>query len=200
MIRNYDERIAQLLKIKPAQVASTIRLLDEGNTIPFIARYRKEMTLNLDEFLIRQIEETVTRFRQVDERRDTILKSIDEQGKLTPELLAKIEAAESLTELEDLYQPYKPKRRTRASIARELGLEPLAQLILAQPQKGKTPQEAAQGFLSDTVATIEDALQGARDIVAEIVTDDPDVRGDVREKALQFGILSSTRIPDSEDP
>jgi uncharacterized protein len=199
MIRNYDERIAQLLKIKSVQVASTIRLLDEGNTIPFIARYRKEMTLNLDEFLIRQIEETVTRLRQVDERRDTILKSIDEQGKLTPELQAKIADAESLTELEDLYQPYKPKRRTRASIARELGLEPLAQLILAQPQKGKTPQEVAQDFLSETVATVEDALQGARDIVAEIITDDPDVRGEVREKALQFGTLSSTRIADSED-
>lgn len=200
MTRNYDERIAELLKIRPVQVTSTIRLLDEGNTIPFIARYRKEQTLNLDEFLIRQIEEVVTRFRQVDERRDTILRSIEEQGKLTPELLEKIAAAETLTELEDLYQPYKPKRRTRASIARELGLEPLAKLILEQPQKGKTPQEAAQDFLSEAVATVEDALQGARDIVAEIITDDPDVRGEVREKALQFATLSSTHIPDSEDP
>ena len=200
MTRNYDERIAALLKVKPVQVASTIRLLDEGNTIPFIARYRKEMTLNLDEYLIRQIEETVTRLRQVDERRDTILKSIEEQGKLTPELQQKIEGAESLTELEDLYQPYKPKRRTRASIAREKGLEPLAQFIAEQPVKGKSPEEAAQEFLSDDVPTVEDALQGARDIVAEVITDDPDVRGEVREKALQFGTLSSIRTKDGEDP
>ncbi|MDQ7033973.1 MAG: Tex family protein [Anaerolineae bacterium] len=117
-----------------------------------------------------------------------------------PNSTKKIVAAESLTELEDLYQPYKPKRRTRASIAREKGLEALAQMILEQPHRGKSPQVAAREFLSDDVDTVEDALQGARDIVAEIVTDDPDVRGEVREKALQYGTLSSSRIKNSDDP
>ncbi|MEO1166754.1 MAG: Tex-like N-terminal domain-containing protein, partial [Chloroflexota bacterium] len=123
MRRNYDEKIAKLLNIKPKQVAATIRLLDDGNTVPFIARYRKEQTLNLDEYLIREIGTSLTSFRQVDDRRDTITKTIDEQGKLTPDLAQKIESAETLTELEDLYQPYKKKRLTRAQKAREKGLE-----------------------------------------------------------------------------
>jgi uncharacterized protein len=200
MERSYDKRIAVLLNINPKQVASTVRLLDEGNTIPFIARYRKEQTLNLDELLIRQVSENVTRFRQVDDRRETIIKSIDEQGKLTPELAEKIEAAESLTELEDLYLPYKPKRRTRAMIARERGLDPLAELILQQGRNTRTPSMVAKGFLNDDVPTVEDALQGARDIVAEIISDDADVRGEVREKALQYGILVSTVTKDADDP
>lgn len=112
---DYDRKIAGLLSIRPEQVAATIALLDEGNTIPFIARYGKEATLNLDEFQIRQIQESVTRLRALDERRATILASIQEQGKLTPQLKADLEAAETLTALEDLYQPYKPKRKTRAS-------------------------------------------------------------------------------------
>src|SRR5687767_14299356 len=103
MSRNYDSRIAKLLDVQPKQVAAAINLLDDGNTVPFIARYRKEMTFNLDEYQIRQIQETVSRFRAVDERRETIVKSIDEQGKLSPELLEKIESAETMTELEDLY-------------------------------------------------------------------------------------------------
>lgn len=198
--RNYDSRIAQRLNVRPEQVGATIKLLDDGNTIPFIARYRKEATLNLDEFLIRQIEETVKQFRQVDDRRDTITKSIAEQGKLTDALQEKIEVAETLTELEDLYQPYKPKRRTRASMARERGLEPLAEQLLAQPRKGPKPEEAARTFLSDEVATVEDALQGARDIVAEIIADNADIRGQVREKALQFATLRSSKIKSADDP
>jgi len=200
MRRNYDAKIAKLLGVKANQVSSTIKLLDEGNTVPFIARYRKEMTFNLDEYQIREIEDNVNRYRQVDDRRDTILNSIGEQGKLTPDLEAKIEDAESLTELEDLYLPYKPKRRTRAMIAREKGLEALANNILAQSQHGKSPQALAKEFLSDEVETVDDALQGARDIVAEIVTDDADIRGEVREKALQFGTLSSSLIKGADDP
>lgn len=200
MNRNYEQRIADLLNVKPRQVASTIQLLDEGNTIPFIARYRKEQTLNLDEFQIRQVSENVTRFRQVDDRRDTILKSIDEQGKLTPELAEKIETAESLTELEDLYLPYKPKRRTRAMIARERGLEPLATLILEQSRDNTAPEIVAKDFLSEDVPTVEDALQGARDIVAELISDDADVRGEVREKALQYGTFTSAITKDADDP
>jgi protein Tex len=200
MSRNYDSRIAKLLDVQPKQVAATIGLLDEGNTIPFIARYRKEMTFNLDEYQIRQIQETIVRFRAVDERRETIVKSIDEQGKLTPELAEKIEAAETVTELEDLYLPYKPKRRTRAMIARERGLEPLAKLILEQPKSGDSPEQAAKPFLGEEIPTIDDALQGARDIVAELIADDAEVRGEVREKAMQFGTLSSVKIKDAEDP
>jgi len=199
MKRNYDSHIAERLKVRSEQVGATIRLLDDGNTIPFIARYRKEQTLNLDEFQIRQISDTVTQLRQVDDRRDTILNSIAEQGKLTPALKEHIDEAETLTELEDLYLPYKPKRRTRASVARERGLEPLALKILDQP-RGPSPQEAAQDFLSDEASTIEDVLQGARDIVAEIITDDATVRGAVRQNALQYGSLSSTRIKGSDDP
>ncbi len=200
MTRNYDNKIASLLHVQPNQVAATIRLLDEGNTIPFIARYRKEQTLNLDEFKIREIEETVQKLRQVDDRRDTILKTVDEQGHLTDELREKIEAAESITELEDLYAPYKPKRRTRAGIARERGLEPLAQMILEQPRKGDAPNVAAQAFLNDDVPTVEEALQGARDIVAEQISDDAEVRGELRDKANQYSTLTSTRMKDSEDP
>ena len=200
MKRNYDQRIAELLDIKPKQVTSTIQLLDDGNTIPFIARYRKEMTLNLDEFLIRQVSDNVTRFRQVDDRRDTIVKSIDEQGKLTPELAEKIEDAESLTELEDLYLPYKPKRRTRAMIARERGLEPLAEMILEQSRDNTKPEIVAKDFLNEDVPTIDDALKGARDIVAETISDDANVRGEVREKALQYGTLISTVTKDADDP
>ncbi len=200
MTRNYDSRIATLLSVQPTQVSATIRLLDEGNTIPFIARYRKEQTLNLDEFKIRQIEETVQKFRQVDDRRETIVKTVAEQGKLTDELREKIEAAESITELEDLYAPYKPKRRTRAGIAREFGLEPLALLILEQPHKGAAPEAAAKAYITEEVPTLEDALQGARDIVAEQISDDADVRGELREKANQFSSLTCTRIKDSEDP
>ncbi|MCA9914175.1 MAG: RNA-binding transcriptional accessory protein, partial [Anaerolineae bacterium] len=200
MTRNYDSKIASLLSVQANQVAATIRLLDEGNTIPFIARYRKEQTLNLDEFKIRQIEETVQKFRQVDDRRETILKTVEEQGQLTPELREKIDEAESITELEDLYAPYKPKRRTRAGIARERGLEPLAQMILKQSRKGDAPEVAAKAFITEEVPTIEDALQGARDIVAEQISDDAEVRGELREKANQFSTLTSTRIKDSEDP
>lgn len=200
MSRNYDSRIARLLDVQPKQVAAAINLLDEGNTIPFIARYRKEMTFNLDEYQIRQIQETVSRFRAVDERRDTIVKSIDEQGKLSPELLEKIESAETMTELEDLYQPYKPKRRTRAMIARERGLEPLAKLILEQPKAGDSPEIAAKAYINEELPSVEEVLLGARDIVAELIADDADVRGEVREKALQFGTLSSARSKDAEDP
>ena len=200
MKRNYDAKIASLLNVKPKQVAETIRLLDDGNTVPFIARYRKEVTLNLDEFQIREVEDNLSRFRQVDERRDTIVNAIQEQGKLTSELAQKIDEAESLTELEDLYQPYKIKRRTRAQVAREQGLEPLADAILRQSESSKSPKALARDFLSDEVATVEDALQGAHDIVAEIVTDDADIRGTVREKALQFGTIISTVIKDADDP
>ncbi|HEX2906943.1 MAG TPA: Tex-like N-terminal domain-containing protein, partial [Phototrophicaceae bacterium] len=199
MPTKYDQKIASQLHLRPNQIGATIDLLDSGNTLPFIARYRKEMTGGLDEDQIRQLLESVTRLRSVDERRETVLESIQEQGLLTPELQGQIEAAETLTELEDLYQPYKPKRRTRAGIAREKGLQPLADLILQQARDGKSAEKWAADFLNADVATIEDALAGARDIVAETISDNADVRGQTRAKALKFGLMQSQKTKDAKD-
>lgn len=190
--------IAAAIGIKPTQVSATVELLDAGNTIPFIARYRKEMTGGLDEEQLRQVESAVEKRRALDERSATILASIEEQGKLTDELRAKIAAAANLTELEDLYAPYKPKRRTRASIARERGLQPLADLILQQA-KGADPLEQAAAYITDEVETAEEALAGARDIVAETIADHAPVRQGVREKALHFGVLHAEKIPEAAD-
>ncbi len=199
-MKNYDAKIAAQMDVRPAQVAATITLLDEGNTVPFIARYRKEMTGGLDEDLLRKVSTTLDKLRTLDDRRETVLASIEDQGKLTPELSAQIEAAETMTALEDLYQPYKPKRRTRASIAREKGLQPLADLIIQQPQTRKSPEELAAPYVNEDVPTAADALAGARDIVAETVSDHADVRGELREKALTWGQLQSQKTKDADDP
>lgn len=196
---NHAEQIAHALSIRPSQVTAVIELLDSGNTIPFISRYRKEATGSLDEEQIRAIEEQVNRLRTLDERRATIIASITEQEKMTPELHAALLAATTVTTLEDLYQPYKPKRRTRATIAREKGLEPLAALILAQPRSTKSINELVEPFLTEAAPTIPEALAGAYDIVAEIISDNADVRQRVREKALQFGLLRSQKIEDAAD-
>ena len=199
MTQNYDQKIARQLQLPAGQVAATIKLLDEGNTLPFIARYRKEMTGALDEDQIRQILASATLLRNLDERRDTIVASIEGQGQMTPELSKQIEAAETMTALEDLYQPYKPKRRTRAMMAREKGLEGLADLILAQPRDNRSPEQAAKAHLNEDVPTVEDALAGARDIVAETISDHAEVRGQLRLKALRFGLLQSSKTKDAED-
>ena len=194
----HAEKIALLIKTKASQVEATIRLLDEGNTVPFIARYRKEMTGSLDDEQVRIVADEIVRLRAIDERRAAILKSIEEQGKLTDELKSAIDAAETMTTLEDLYAPYKPKRRTRAMVARERGLEALAELILSQSLDG-SPEEAAAPFLNDDVPTVEDALQGARDIVAETISDNANVRATTREKALKFATLTAEKVEDSTD-
>lgn len=191
--------IANELDVKTHQVDATIRLLDEGNTIPFVARYRKEVTGNLDEVQIRAIAERAEKLRALDDRRATILASIEEQGKLTSELRAAIEAADSLTLLEDLYQPYKPKRKTRASVARERGLQGLADIILSQKPLRQPIEELAREYLNDEVTTVEDAIQGARDIVAETISDHAAVRGEIRDKALRFGGMSSQVVNQEED-
>lgn len=196
---NLSDKIAQLLAIKPNQVQATLDLLDADNTIPFIARYRKEMTGSLDEDQIAKIADQADKLRTLEKRRETILASIAEQGHLTPELQAQIENADSLTVLEDLYLPYKPKRRTRASIARENGLQSLADMILGQIRTKDTLDALATPFLSDNVPSVADAWAGARDIVAETISDNAQVRGDVREKALRYGIISSEKIPDATD-
>jgi uncharacterized protein len=193
-------RIATAIGARPNQAAAAIDLLDAGNTLPFIARYRKEATGGLDDAQLRTLAEQLDHLRALDERRATILASIDAQGLLTDDLSAKIAAAESRTALEDLYQPYKPKRRTRASIARERGLQGLADQILAQPATSAPPAALARPFLSDAVPTEADALAGARDIVAETVSDHPDVRRATREKALTFGTIRAERVEAAEDP
>jgi uncharacterized protein len=195
----HADQIAPFLKVKVSQVTAVIELLDHGNTIPFVARYRKEATGSLDEEQIRTISDHLTRLRNLDERRQTILNTIREQEKLTPELAAQIQAATTLTELEDLYQPYKPKRHTRASAARAKGLEPLAQLILAQMHSDQTAVQLATPFLSDDVPTPEDALAGARDIAAEVISDTAVVRHTLREKTMQYGTLACQKIEDAKD-
>lgn len=196
---NLSDKIAQLLSIKPAQVQATLDLLDADNTIPFISRYRKEMTGSLDEDQIAKIADQAEKLRTLEKRRETILASIREQGHLTPELQAQIEQADSMTALEDLYLPYKPKRRTRASIARENGLQPLADMILGQIRTKDSLDMLATPFLTENVPTIADAWAGARDIVAETISDNAQVRGDVREKALRYGVITSEKIADAKD-
>ena len=173
---NYAHKIAARLNIRDQQTAAAIELLDDGNTLPFIARYRKEITGGLDEEQLRQLIELLGQLRTLDSRRRTILNSTEAQGKLTPELKKKLLAAETRSALEDLYQPYKPKRRTRAGVAREKGLQELADLILKQAQTAQTPAQIAAPFLNENVPSAEDALSGARDIVAEIISDHPGVR------------------------
>jgi len=193
------QKIATQLNIKPEQVTATIDLLDAENTLPFIARYRKEATGGLDEEQIRNLSELLDKLRTLDERRAAVLKSIEEQGKLTPELQLQLQAAETLTALEDLYQPYKPKRRTRASIAKEKGLQGLADWIIQQPQT-KTPlAEIARPFLNDQVPNAEEAWAGGRDIVAEAISDHPEVRRVTREKAMKWGVLRCEKIQESAD-
>jgi uncharacterized protein len=195
----YADILARQIEIKATQVQSVIEMLDEGNTIPFIARYRKERTGSLDEDQLRKIESGLDRLRSMDDRRTTILKTIEEQGKLTPELSAKINAAQTLTELEDIYLPYKPKRRTRAMIAREKGLEGLAEWILKQPLTKSSLDDLAKPFLSEAVPNREDAWQGARDIVAEMISEHSEVRAQTREKALQWGMLQCLKIENAPD-
>ena len=196
---NYAQRISTQLNLRPAQVAAAIELLDAGNTLPFVARYRKEMTGNLDEEQLRQLVALLTRLRALDERRQTVVASIETQGKLTPELHQQLLAAETRTALEDLYQPYKPKRRTRASAARDKGLQGLADLILEQERTMQTVAQIAAPFLTPDVPTVEDALAGARDIVAETISDHPDVRRLTREKALKWGMLRSEKTEKGQD-
>ena len=161
---NYSHKIASELNINPKQVEATTNLLDEGGTVPFIARYRKEVTGSLDEVQIADIRDRLQQLKELDKRREAILKSIDEQDKLTDELKKQIEEAETLSKLEDIYLPYRPKRKTRATKAREKGLQPLADLIFEQGN-ADVMAEAAK-FLNEEVENEEDALQGARDIIA----------------------------------
>ncbi len=190
--------VSKDLNISARQVAAVAKLFAEGNTVPFIARYRKEVHGNLDEVQISDIQERLSYYNTLEARRQTILKSIDEQGKLTDELRMKIEECISKTELEDLYLPYKPKRRTRATIAREKGLEPLAELILQQGQGDPAAEAAAFINAEKEVATAEDALAGARDIVAEQIAEKAEVRALIREAYFKTGTISSSPAASTE--
>lgn len=196
---DFAQDIAKALNLRATQVAAAIDLLDEGATIPFIARYRKEATGTLDEEQLRQVQNLLEKGRALEERRTAVIASIEEQGKMTPELLEKLQAADTMTAVEDLYAPYKPKRRTRASVAREKGLQGLADMILTQARTPGDAQKMAQGFLNEQVETIDDALAGARDIAAETISDSAEVRAETRRKAMQFGTLTSEFIEDAKD-
>ena len=187
------QTLAQELDKNPQHVENVVRLLDEGNTIPFIARYRKELHGAMDDTALRTLEERLQYLRGLEERREAVKKSIESQGKLTEELSAAIDQAQTLAEVEDLYRPYKQKRRTRATVAREKGLEPLAQLLFAQERDCPRPEEAAQDFIDPDkgVETIADALGGAHDIVAEWISDDAAIRKTLREYTLRQGKLVS---------
>ncbi|GGG14353.1 Tex family protein [Paenibacillus aceti] len=193
-------QIAKELNLSLKQVRTTASLLDEGNTIPFIARYRKEMTGELDENQLRDIAERMQYLRNLGERKREVLRIIEEQGKLTEELAAAIGQAVKLQEVEDLYRPYKQKRKTRASVAKEKGLEPLAQWILAQPKQGNLLLEAAQYIDAEKgVETAEEAVQGAMDIIAEEISDEAATRAWVRRYTMDHGLMvSEAKTPEEE--
>ncbi|MFN7937365.1 MAG: Tex family protein [Bryobacteraceae bacterium] len=191
--------ISKQIEVSLKSLASTIELLDEGATVPFIARYRKEVTGNLDEVQIRNVQEKLEYFRELEDRRATVLQSIQEQGKLTDELRKKIEATMEKTELEDLYLPYKPKRRTKASIARDKGLEPLANFLWEQ-QPGLNEFAATFVNPEKEVNSVDEALEGARHIVAEVVSENADFRKKVRAMMTEQGNVVSRRIEGVEDP
>lgn len=193
------QRIATELSVQPRQVAAAVQLLDEGSTVPFIARYRKEVTGNLDDTQLRYLEERLLYLRELEDRRAAILSSIDEQGKLTDELRAAIDAADSKQVLEDLYLPYKPKRRTRAQIAREAGLEPLAQALLANPLLDPQAEAAAYVDADKGVADVKAALDGARDILSEQFGETAELLGKLRDYLHNQGVVSSAVVEGKEN-
>ena len=187
-----NQKITEELGVKRWQVDAAVKLIDEGNTIPFIARYRKEATGTLNDEQLRKLHERLVYLRNLEEKKAQVLSSIEEQGKLTDELRAQIEKAETLVVVEDLYRPYRPKRRTRATIAKEKGLEPLAALILLQ--KTDVPlEQTAQAYVDPQkeVHSAEEAIAGARDIIAEGISDEADYRSYIRKITMQKGRVVS---------
>ena len=195
---NIIETIAREFQLRESQVQQTVALIDEGNTIPFIARYRKEATGGLSDVVLRDMDERLTYLRNLQERKDEVIRLIEEQGKLTEELRAQIEEAEVLQRVEDLYKPYKKKKATRASKAREKGLEPLAVIFREQKEESGTPQEFAQPFISEEkgVASADEAIKGACDIIAEMISDDPELTAAIREKTHDAGVI----VTEAADP
>ena len=199
---NIIETLASEMNIPVKQVENTVALLDEGNTVPFIARYRKEVTGGLDDTVLRTLTDKLTYLRSLEQRKAEVRSLIEGQGVMTPEIDAAITQAVTLTEVDDIYRPYRPKRKTRASVARERGLEPLAQLLLEQ-NSNYTPdlEMAADAYISEEngVPDRDAALQGARDIIAEIVSDNADYRKRIRQLTFNYGTISSKKVPDAAD-
>ncbi|WEL94677.1 Tex-like N-terminal domain-containing protein, partial [Tsukamurella tyrosinosolvens] len=196
-VKSVSARIAEELSVGENQVAAAVQLLDEGSTVPFIARYRKEVTGSLDDAQLRTLEERLGYLRELDDRRAAVLASIEEQGKLTPELRAALLAAETKARVEDIYLPYKVKRRTKAQIARENGLQPLAERLLEDPTL--VPEELAGEFLGENVADAAAALEGARHILVERASEDAELVGTVREKFWADSTLR-TGVREGADP
>ncbi|WP_296969007.1 Tex family protein [uncultured Eubacterium sp.] len=182
--------------LKPWQAENTVKLIDDGNTIPFIARYRKEATGSLDDQLLRELNDRLNYLRSLEEQKEKIIASITEQEKMTDDIAKSIENAKTMTELEDIYRPFRPKRKTRASVAKALGLEPLAEAIYAQEKGTPAPEILAEDYLTDEVPDIESALQGAKDIIAELVSDDPNGRKLIRYAVHNNGMLTSKGADD----
>ena len=198
---NIIEQLAAEFQLKQEQVEKTVELIDEGNTIPFIARYRKEVTGSLDDSVLRDLNDRLTFLRNIEKRKQEVFDLISAQEKMTPEIQAAIEAAKTITEVDDIYRPFRPHRKTRASVAREKGLEPLADLIYAQ-EASYTPsiEEQAAAYINEEkgVASVEEALQGAKDIIAENVSDNAEFRKELRRLTFEFGLLS-TKAAKEED-
>ena len=195
------KKLAEEFKLKESQVEKTVELIDEGNTIPFIARYRKEVTGSLDDTVLRDLDDRLTYLRNIEKRKEEVKNLIGEQGKLTDELVAAIDAAQTITEVDDIYRPYRPHRKTRASVAREKGLEPLAELILLQSDKYEPSIEvAAEEYISEEkgVASAEEALAGACDIIAEGVSDNAEFRKNVRKITFDNGALKSVAAKEED--
>ena len=195
------KKLAEELNIRESQVESTVKLIDEGNTIPFIARYRKEVTGNLSDEVLRNLGERLTYLRNLEARKEEIIRLIDEQGKLTDELTIKIAGTMVLSELEDIYRPYKPKKRTRATIAKEKGLEPLATFIYLQLEN-KDVYEEAKTYINEEkdVKTVEDAINGALDIIAENIADDADYRKKIKSLCFREAVVSSVAAKEEKSP
>ena len=192
-------RLVEELGIEKRKIEAAVKLIDEGNTIPFIARYRKEATGNLDDAELRKLFDRLTYLRNLNERIETVLKSIEEQGKLTDELKTQIENVKTLAELEDLYRPYKPKKKTRGSIAKEKGLEPLAEIILKEDTSFNLYEEAKKYINEEKkVNSVDDAINGAKDIVCEVISDDPLIRKFIKELIEKKGMISSKEVKKDE--
>lgn len=196
-MNQFTKIIAAQLKLREQAVENTLELLEEGCTIPFISRYRKEKTGNMDEVNIEAIAQANEKLKEMAKRKETILKTIDEQGKLTDALKERIENCWDATELEDIYLPFKPKRRTRAQIAREAGLEPLAQVLLFQRERN--PLQAAKKFVGDKVKDVDAALQGAKDIIAEMVSESEESRNQIRGEFRRGAIITSKVVAKKKD-
>ena len=191
---NINEKIKQEFNLEQTHADNIISLLDEGNTIPFIARYRKELTGHIDDQVLRSLADRLEYLRNLEKRKEDITRQIEEQGKLTDEIVAALSSAVTLTELEDIYRPYKQKKKTRATVAIAKGLSPLADLFLAQDKNGLSAEELAKNYINEElgVNSIEEAITGAKDIIAEIISDNAELRKKLRKIYLKIGVFTSS--------